>query len=81
MDKNGVVSSNLCWLLFETDVRFQNSKMASSVNDNDLNNLVKGMEDMDMKAEEVVDTEVEGTMVSDGGAKVPDGGHSGKVSS
>ena len=50
-------------------------------NDNDLNNLVKGMEDMDMKAEEVVDTEVEGTMVSDGGAKVPDGGHSGKVSS
>ena len=46
--------------------------MASSQTpENDLNNLLKGIEDMDIKAEEVVDipqdTEEEGAEVAEGG--------------
>ena len=46
--------------------------MASSQTpENDLNNLLKGIEDMDIKAEEVVDipqdTEEEGAKVAEGG--------------
>ena len=48
--------------MFQADVRFKNFKMASENNDNngndkELNNLVKGIQDMEINAEVAVEEE------------------------